>query len=45
MKEYIELSIRMNGETLSVREELPALLKCSGGPMSCTGPYVEASIE
>ena len=37
MIEYIEISIRMDGHTHSVREELPALLKCSDGPMSCTG--------
>ena len=37
MKEFIEISIRMDGHTHSVREELPALLKCSTGPMSCTG--------
>lgn len=36
MTEYIELSICMNGETLSVREDLPPLLKISSGPMSCT---------
>ena len=37
MSEYIELSIRKDGQTISVREALPPLLKCSSGPLSCKG--------
>ena len=36
MNEYIELNIQIDGQQLSVREDIPALLRCSSGRMSCT---------
>lgn len=42
MNDYIELSITRNGETLSVREPIPAMLRCSSGIMSCTSAICPA---
>lgn len=34
MNEYIEMSVRINGHLYAIREDLPALMKISRGPLS-----------
>lgn len=37
MNDYIELSIKIDDQLLCVREDLPALIRLSSGPMSMVG--------
>ena len=42
MTEYIELSIKIDDQVLCVREDLPALIRISSGPMSMVGAMAGA---